>query len=810
MKTITIYLCLICAWNAAAVEKITPVIYFCAKDRVVLRAKPMEAADSTAQTSFGVPVIALARHQGWLGIYLDDGTKAWALEAAFLTREQFQAAYPYINFNEEFLSTLLSWAQGVQPKQTASQAQVIKIKGESEEVYIKKGYANIYSKPNTHSRVLRETYEGEAFQPVNMIRGWYQVEYDENSFGWIAEDMAQPDTIEIAVSPLATFGSVKSDFAYVYSDPLPTANIKRKAKKGLIYEIVTPKEGWYKIRLDETKFGWINSGDFYVVKGSRVPPPQTVAAEPGSPATRHTEKPGSTQPLSMPDEPRAASPAQTLWPEFKFINKPGVNIRSDPSTKSPAIKKTLLGQVYQVQRYDSIWSVALLEDNLKGYVATSFLSGKNEVAPLLQKECAIVQAKPLYAAGITVPAANMFSGPSDKFTRIVVVDMTDTLLVLGSFGEWSRAAVISGGIGWIYTPYLKKRTDKRSAAYCAKSISLAPFATVRSNGRSANDSSLTREVLSPVLKPDAYAQPFNPAGDSSLMEYIVSQYKAIVQGIDSISQGLSAELEAKKNEVKQLDQADAVIKQDSLAMEKEMNALRAGFAQRLDSARLTINQRIQFLKDSLAAEKSKAEAMKAGNAPDPKIRLAEIGKTVETLKEEIKSNKNKSAKTRDRAANLKALAEFEFDVDTSAHAKDSLFAYASGLDSAAAEKEKQTAAIETEAAGLSQQQTIDVAAVLKNIDSTYLSLGTRQTEMFTGLLQNQKVGDDSAAQERDGRMALIQQRRAKNTAAKDAAAVRIAELSAAIKDSSKLIMQKTAELKERIVTENKIGKAYRL
>jgi len=404
----------------------------------------------------------------------------------------------------------------------------------------------------------------------------------------------------------------------------------------------------------------------------------------------------------------------------------------------------------------------------------------------------------------------MFSGPSDKFTRIVVVDMTDTLLVLGSFGEWSRAAVISGGIGWIYTPYLKKRTDKRSAAYCAKSISLAPFATVRSNGRSANDSSLTREVLSPVLKPDAYAQPFNPAGDSSLMEYIVSQYKAIVQGIDSISQGLSAELEAKKNEVKQLDQADAVIKQDSLAMEKEMNALRAGFAQRLDSARLTINQRIQFLKDSLAAEKSKAEAMKAGNAPDPKIRLAEIGKTVETLKEEIKSNKNKSAKTRDRAANLKALAEFEFDVDTSAHAKDSLFAYASGLDSAAAEKEKQTAAIETEAAGLSQQQTIDVAAVLKNIDSTYLSLGTRQTEMFTGLLQNQKVGDDSAAQERDGRMALIQQRRAKNTAAKDAAAVRIAELSAAIKDSSKLIMQKTAELKERIVTENKIGKAYRL
>jgi Txe/YoeB family toxin of Txe-Axe toxin-antitoxin module len=208
-----------------------------------------------------------------------------------------------------------------------------------------------------------------------------------------------------------------------------------------------------------------------------------------------------------------------------------------------------------------------------------------------------------------------------------------------------------------------------------------------------------------------------------------------------------------KAKQQELEKQATEAKQDSLAIKGKIETLKSAKMKELDSLRQALNNRFKYLKDSLAVEKEKF--LKFQNSAET---LDKLKKQKEVLPGEITKLHGQAKDIRERAQNLKELAKFEFDIDTSARARDSLLKTSRALDSAAGAKETLLKGVDAEMASLSSMKPEDAARETARIDSVEKALPAVQKTEFTALLQKQAALDQMLAAARTQMVADAKER----------------------------------------------------
>ncbi|MFH0919645.1 MAG: SH3 domain-containing protein, partial [Fibrobacterota bacterium] len=321
-----------------SVERIDPTLYICFAKEIVIHKEPQTTSESSGNLLFGMPAVAMARHNDWLGVYLRGGGKGWIQASDMASQKDFIAQYPHLTVNDAFTAQLIKEAvQSTVQKRSDNklgELKFMKVFGESEEIYVRKDNVIIRSKPSLNARPIRNTFLGEAFIAAGMVRGFYKIEYDEGKFGWIAEDQISPDTIEYLISMENAAGTPKEATVYVMKTPDEKAAILARARRDFQYEILTEKASWYKIRLDSLRSGWVPMQDFRITRpGLKNPTPsaETPVIKPS-----HTGQ-ASGIPSSGPADSNISStppPAPVAVPDTPLVK----TAKEIPATSSPFAK----------------------------------------------------------------------------------------------------------------------------------------------------------------------------------------------------------------------------------------------------------------------------------------------------------------------------------------------------------------------------------------------------------------------------------------------------------------------------------------
>jgi uncharacterized protein YgiM (DUF1202 family) len=579
--------------SAWSIERIEPTLYICYAREIVLHKEPTAASEAAGHLLFGMPAVALAKHNDWFGVYVKGGGKGWVQTSDMVTQKDFAAQYPHLAVNDAYVAQLIKESVQATSKKRddsrLSEIKFMKVKGESEEIYVRRDNVVIRSKPTLNARPIRNTFQGEAFVVAGMVRGFYKIEYDEGKFGWISEDMVSPDTLEYMISIENAAGSPKEASIYVLTTPEEKAPIMARARRDFTYEILSEKDKFYQIRLDSLRTGWIPSNELRITR------------------------PGLKNPLPSAESPIAAPSGAA----------PTGAVSAQPLTPSPA---------------------------------------------------------PVPAKAAPVPA------PAAQPPAVV-------------------APPVSAPVPPAPAPVAAPVAPQPAASPLPAPPPPAPPAPVET--LSVKTAIETAPVSTPFTKLDSLKT---------------------LQNQEKVKQ-------------KELEKMQAEAKQDSLAIKGRIETLKVTKMKELDSLRQALNNRFKFMKDSLAAEKEKY--LKFQNSVET---LAKLQKQKEALPAEITKLHGQAKDTRERAQNLKELAQFEFDVDTSARAKDSLVKLARVLDSTAGNKEMVLKSIDAEIASLNTIKPEAAAREVSLIDSAEKVLPAVQKNEFTALLQKQAALDQMLAQ----------------------------------------------------------------
>ncbi|MCP3025574.1 SH3 domain-containing protein [Halobacillus sp. A5] len=140
---------------------------------------------------------------------------------------------------------------------------LIQIK-QDETVQSKVDYLRVRSKGSLSGGVLGYLMKDEKVTKVGESGDWVKIERSKGSSGWVHKDYLgtyNTDTPkdDTASSRPSSLGEVKVATAVlnVRSEATTNSSILKQVRKGSSFEYIDEKQGWYKIKLDGSKTGWI-------------------------------------------------------------------------------------------------------------------------------------------------------------------------------------------------------------------------------------------------------------------------------------------------------------------------------------------------------------------------------------------------------------------------------------------------------------------------------------------------------------------------------------------------------------------------
>jgi len=206
------------------------------------------------------------------------------------------------------------------------------------------------------------------------------------------------------------------------------------------------------------------------------------------------------------------------------------------------------------------------------------------------------------------------------------------------------------------------------------------------------------------------------------------------------SDTLLLDYETEKAKLTLLENQIIQLKKDSSRIRDTLLFLRQSRFQQIDSIRVSINERYRQKKDSLTTERTRQSDLSAGTET-----ITRLIKKKETLLMEIGNLRRVSKKVKERIANLKVLAQYEFDIDTSARAKDSLNALTKSCDSSAFLKEGLLKSIDQDILQVQKYKPGDGSEVLSQIEAQEKLLPSLQKAEALALMTRQNSVDPELA-----------------------------------------------------------------
>lgn len=132
-----------------------------------------------------------------------------------------------------------------------------------------------------------------------------------------------------------------------------------------------------------------------------------------------------------------------------------LNVRSNPSTSSPIITKTYLGEKVSIISKEGDWYQIKLSDNNLAYVSSDFV-----------KETITDEVKPLQAVSkttnsgrVTVPILNLRASDSISSEIIGKLHQNTLVTILGTEGDWYKVKSNDNQIGYAFSTYIDSSTS---------------------------------------------------------------------------------------------------------------------------------------------------------------------------------------------------------------------------------------------------------------------------------------------------------------------------------------------------------------
>ena len=127
--------------------------------------------------------------------------------------------------------------------QTAAFAEMVAVKNDN---------VNMRSGPSTKTDVLWKIGQGFPLQVVKRSGDWIQVKDFEGSVGWVRKDMVSNQS-HVVVK--ANKGSGKS--VNIRSTPSTNGDVVATAIYGVVFKVVSKKNGWVQVQHANGVKGWI-------------------------------------------------------------------------------------------------------------------------------------------------------------------------------------------------------------------------------------------------------------------------------------------------------------------------------------------------------------------------------------------------------------------------------------------------------------------------------------------------------------------------------------------------------------------------
>ncbi len=213
-------------------------------------------------------------------------------------------------------------------------------------------YLNVRSGPGLNKSILNVIKEGDTVVIVKTENGWYKIKRGNNKYGWVSADYVKTKNgtqttkkttattkKSQSTSSVNTNGTVKVTGSYTNlrkGAGFGYAVIK-KIKKGTTGAILQKNGSWYKIKLKDSKVGWVNK-QYVKVSGYKEPA------------------------KSESDDP------------IIIINASSVNVRSKPSTSSSLVATIRHNEVYEYSEIKNGWYKIITPSGANGYVCGDFVS----------------------------------------------------------------------------------------------------------------------------------------------------------------------------------------------------------------------------------------------------------------------------------------------------------------------------------------------------------------------------------------------------------------------------------------------------
>jgi N-acetylmuramoyl-L-alanine amidase len=306
----------------------------------------------------------------------------------------------------------------------------------------------------------------------------------KNRKGWISLIIALTLVFSLVVYAFAAesdgrFVKVTAYDVNIRSGPGTENKVIDHADYGDSYEVVTTSDGWYQVRLDGDRTGWISAA--LVKEGGRWQSsnPNLVVAEAtaehvnvrGGASTSYdvitTISPGVSYPLlatsgdwvqlRLPDERTGwvsrqfvqvtESKAKTTAKEEQqqaAVTADMLNVRRGKSTDSEVLGQLRLNELVKVLATEGEWSQIEYKGSI-GYVSTSYLRLPGKPAPVAEP----VPTNETVPSVTLKEAANLRSGPGTNFTLLQTGSAGASFPLVGKSGNWYEIRLQNGKHAWV-------------------------------------------------------------------------------------------------------------------------------------------------------------------------------------------------------------------------------------------------------------------------------------------------------------------------------------------------------------------------
>ncbi len=300
------------------------------------------------------------------------------------------------------------------------------VRAETVSVEVNVDILNVRSGPGLQYDIAGKVKRGQRFTVHQQKGDWYQIEFDEGYFGWVAG--------WLVTASQAGIRAVEStvDILNVRSGPSQSFAVIDQISPGKLYPIVSEEGNWVKIRINQDREGWVAG---WLIK----------------------KKQADADDVDMSSSNRAV------------VRVPILNVRSGPGTNFAKIGQIKNGEEVQVEQVKDGW-YQIKFSGREGWISGDFATlggngnggngaggGVNRGEPLDQQP----------KVRILNEGTNIRSGPGTHFEVVTRAGQGDEFTIIDTDGKWYKIKIPDGRTayvaGWIVaTSGLAGTTDESS------------------------------------------------------------------------------------------------------------------------------------------------------------------------------------------------------------------------------------------------------------------------------------------------------------------------------------------------------------